>query len=209
MRRIYLTRHGESKWNKFKKIQGQQDIDLTSKGKNQAKILAKRLKQEDIDIIFSSDLTRAYDTAQIVGNEINVDIIKLEELREIKFGPWEGVRTEELVNNYGEEYKLWLKTPHKFKFENIETVKELINRAYKALDIILDNNDFENILIVSHGTFLKAILLVLLDLDISSFSKFAIDNVSLSIVECREYNNVLKLFNDTNHLREVYTYNDR
>ncbi len=208
MKKLYLTRHGESKWNVLKKVQGQQNIDLTQKGIKQAEKLAKRLKNQRIDAIYSSDLSRAYETAKIVGAENKINVIKLEELREIKFGPWEGLELEEILNNYYEEYKLWLKTPHKLNLENVETVEELKERAKKALDIILSNKELDNVLIVSHGAFLKAILLVLLDLDISSFSKFSLNNVSLSIVEFRQYNNVLKLFNDTNHLREDKVYND-
>ncbi|HLR34391.1 MAG TPA: histidine phosphatase family protein [Tissierellales bacterium] len=208
MKKIYLTRHGESKWNVLKKVQGQQNIDLTQKGIKQAEKLAKRLNNQEIDAIYSSDLSRAYETAKIVGAENKINIVKLKELREIKFGPWEGLDIEEIINNYGEEYKLWLKTPHKLKLEKVETVEELKERAKKALDIILSNKELENVLIVSHGAFLKAILLVLLDLDISSFSRFSLNNVSLSIVEFRQYNNILKLFNDINHLREDNVYND-
>jgi len=208
MKKIYLTRHGESKWNVLKKVQGQQNIDLTQKGIKQAEKLAKRLNNQEIDAIYSSDLSRAYETAKIVRAENKINIVKLKELREIKFGPWEGLDIEEIINNYGEEYKLWLKTPHKLKLEKVETVEELKERAKKALDIILSNKELENVLIVSHGAFLKAILLVLLDLDISSFSRFSLNNVSLSIVEFRQYNNILKLFNDINHLREDNVYND-
>lgn len=202
MKRIYLTRHGESKWNRLRKIQGQQDIELTSKGIKQAEKLAKRLKTVNLDSIYTSDLSRAYETANIISRENPTNIVKLKELREIKFGPWEGLEIEELANNYNEEFKLWLKSPHELKLENVETVEELKHRANKALSIILKDKEFKNILIVAHGAILKAILLVLLDLEINSFSKLSIDNVSLSIVEFREYNNVLKLFNDINHLRE-------
>ncbi len=202
MKKLFLTRHGESKWNKLKKVQGQQDIKLTSKGIKQAEKLAKRLNNQNIDAIFTSDLSRAYETAKIIRAENITDIIKMKELREIQFGPWEGLSMEELVTNYEAEYKLWLKTPHKLNLENVETVHELKKRAKRALDIILENRDLENILIVAHGAILKAIFLVLLDLEDSSFSKFTLDNVSLSVVEFRQYNNVLKLFNDTNHLWE-------
>src|SRR5699024_2883573 len=208
MKKIYLTRHGESKWNVLKKVQGQQNIDLTQKGIKQAEKLAKRLNNQEIDAIYSSDLSRAYETAKIVGAENKINIVKLKELREIKFGPREGLDIEEIINNYCEEHKLWLKTPHKLKLEKVETIEELKERAKKALDIILSNKELENVLIVSHGAFLKAILLVLLDLDISSFSRFSLNNVSLSIVEFRQYNNILKLFNDINHLREDNVYND-
>src|SRR5699024_2707808 len=126
-----------------------------SKGIKQAEKLAKRLNNYKFDTIYTSDLSRAYETAKIISRENTSNIVKIKELREIKFGPWEGLGIEELINNYSEEYKLWLKNPHELKLKNVETVQELKDRAKKALDIILKTKDSENILIVAHGAILK------------------------------------------------------
>ena len=74
MQKLYLVRHGQSEWNYQKKVQGQQDTILTEQGRIQAKKLGHRLKKENIDAIYSSDLKRAYETANIIGKEINLEV---------------------------------------------------------------------------------------------------------------------------------------
>jgi len=204
MKKIYLARHGESLWNTLKMIQGQKDVPLTEKGIKQAKLLGKRLKDEKIDKIYSSDLLRAYETARIVGEIINVEVIPCKEFREINFGIWEGMSNEELNKLYKKEYELWLREPEKLILEGAETLYDLQNRAISGINKIInaENNNLNNILIVSHSATIKAIILGLLDMNISYFKNLALGNVSLSVIEFRKYNMVLELFNDMNHIKE-------
>lgn len=204
MKKIYLARHGESIWNTLKMIQGQKDVPLTEKGINQAKLLGKRLRDEKIDKIYSSDLLRAYETAKIVGEIIDVEVTVSKEFREINFGIWEGMSNEELYKNYKEEYELWLRQPEKLILEGAETLYDLQNRAISGINKIINTEDsnIDNILIVSHSATIKAIILGLLGMDISYFKNLVLGNVSLSIIEFRKYNKVLELFNDMSHIKE-------
>lgn len=203
MKRIYLVRHGESEWNIIKKIQGHKDTQLTPKGLNQAKLLGKRLKEDNIKIdrIYSSDLTRAYKTAQIIAENLNLDVTPMKEFREISFGIWEGMTNDEIIKNYKKEQILWRNEPEKLHVKGAETLEELQKRAMKGINKII-HQDVKNILVVSHSATLKTIILGMLGIDLNFFKNLTISNVSLSIIELRDYNNVLKLFNDTNHLKE-------
>ena len=202
MQKLYLVRHGQSEWNYQKKVQGQQDTILTEQGRIQAKKLGHRLKKENIDAIYSSDLKRAYETANIIGKEINLEVTPVESFREIAFGHWEGKNIDYLNKSNEKEHLIWLKEPHKFKMEGAETLHEIQKRAMMGVNLILDKNPGKNILIVSHGTTLKTIILGLLDMEIKYYNKLTLGNVSLTVVEFRDYNRVLKLLNDTCHLRE-------
>ena len=202
MQKLYLVRHGQSEWNYQRKIQGQQDILLTEEGKLQAKKLSHRLKSENIDVIYSSDLKRAYETANIIGKELNIDVTPMKSFREIAFGHWEGKEIEKLNVINEKEHLIWLKEPHKFKMEGAETLYEIQKRAMDGVNLVLDENPGKNILIVSHGTTLKTIILGLLDMEVKYYNKLTLGNVSLTIIEFRDYNKVLKLLNDTCHLRE-------
>ncbi|MCF6463246.1 histidine phosphatase family protein [Clostridium sp. Cult1] len=202
MKKIFLVRHGESKWNVLKKIQGQQDIPLTNKGIEQANLIGNRLINEKIEKIYSSDLSRAFTTAKIIGNKLNLDIIPMKEFREINFGVWEGITNEIMNTKYSNELILWRKEPDKLRIEGAETLKELQHRAMKGINKIINDDTINNFLIVSHSATLKTIILGLLDIDLVSFKNLTINNVSLSIIEIREYNRVLKLFNDTSHIEE-------
>lgn len=202
MKKIYLVRHGESEWNVLKKIQGQKNISLTQKGIEQAKLIGNRLINEKIDKIYSSDLSRAYKTATIIGNIIECDVTSIEELREINFGVWEGLTNDEIMNKYSSDLILWRKEPEKLNLNGAETLKELQTRAIKRLNKLIYDENINNVLIVSHGVTLKTIILGLLDISLSNIKNLTLNNVSLSIVEFREHNKVLKLLNDTYHIKE-------
>lgn len=200
--RLYLVRHGQSEWNLHSKMQGVQDIDLTYTGVKQAELLARRLKNEKIDCIYSSNLKRAYITAQIIGKELGLDVQKSSEFREMSFGIWEGLTSKEINELYKDLYSLWKANPVKANIEKGETLEEVQKRMVKNTLKIVEENKGKNILIVSHGTSIKALILGLLEVDLSFYPKFRLDNTSLSIIDVKEDGKtVLVLFNDTCHLR--------
>lgn len=201
MTRIFLIRHGQSEWNHLNKIQGQKNTLLTELGKKQALYLGNRLIDEKIDIIYTSDLNRAYNTAEIISKKINKPLIVNESIREINFGLWEGLTIEDIKNHYKDEYSIWLKEPDKLNIQGFENLISLQERAMKSINEIISENHGKNIAIVSHGAILKTMILGLLSIDISHYKNISLSNVSLSIIECRDFNNVLMLFNDVSHLK--------
>ena len=204
MKKIYLIRHGESQWNTLKKIQGQKDIPLTNKGREQAALAGKKLSEMNIDVIYSSDLKRASETANIIGKIIGIEPIYNKNLREINFGIWEGLSNDSMNHKYREEVYLWRKEPEKLNIQGAENLYQVQKRTMNFLNPILTNEKDENILIVSHGVTLKTIILNILNMDLIYFKNLTIDNTGLSIIEFREYNRVLKLFNDISHLKEKF-----
>ncbi len=198
--RIYFVRHGESEWNIINKVQGQKNSLLTENGKLQAAKLANRLKNHDIDIIYSSDLTRAYETALTIANEKNMIPIKNSNLQEMNFGIWEGELFNDILVEHKEDYLKWVKSPELLEIPKGETIHDLENRVGSEVKKIINVNKGKNILIVSHGTALKTMILSLLNTSLNNYKNLAMGNVSLSIVEVRDYNNVLITYNDTSHL---------
>lgn len=202
MKKIYLVRHGESQWNILKRMQGQNDIPLTQNGIIQANLIGNRLINEKIDKIYSSDLSRALNTAKIIGEKLNISVTPMKEFREIKFGPWEGINNEKILEDYYDEFIIWQTEPEKLKLKGAESIKEVQLRAMKGINKIINDEKYENILIVSHGVTLKTIILGLLDMSLVYFKNFTLNNVGLTIIENRDYNRVLKLLNDTSHTKE-------
>jgi len=201
--RLFLIRHGQSEWNKLNLIQGQKNTILTDLGKRQAMSLGHRLESENIDTIYTSDLSRAYTTAKIISDIINKPLVSSEFLREINFGPWEGLSIQKIRDDYSYEYSIWNKEPHKLNMNGAETLKALQERSMGYINDIIYNNKGKNIAIVSHSATLKAIILGLLSINISHYKNISLSNVSLSIIECRTYNNVLTSLNDVSHLKEL------
>lgn len=152
---IYLVRHGETDWNTQHKLQGHTDIPLNETGKSQAKALQKVLLKEKIDAVFSSDLKRAVETAEILSSHLPLTVIKDEALRERKFGPFEGLTVAE----YKEQYKnLTGQNNHPFQgpfeekwHEEVESTPEVLNRVFTFISGQIKLHPEKTLLIVSHG----------------------------------------------------------
>ena len=94
--KIFVTRHGQTEWNALGKIQGRKDIELNEIGREQAEMTRKKLMNEKIDLIISSSLKRAKETAEIINKEFNVEILEDKRLVERGFGDFEGITKLEL-----------------------------------------------------------------------------------------------------------------
>ncbi len=199
---LYLIRHGETIWNCEKKTQGCTDIKLTKKGLMQAELLGDRLKRsnKEFNNIYTSTLNRCTETAKIIGDRLNLSIKKLYSLRELEFGNWEGLTIDEINRKFPDAYLSWRNKPHKTQIPNGESLVKLQNRCLKAVNKIINEEKNGNVIIVSHGTAIKTILLGILGLDLKHFYKITLNNASLNIIELREYGPVLVKLNDTNHL---------
>lgn len=201
MTKFYLIRHGETEWNIQNRYQGATDIPLSSVGKLQTQAIANRMKDYEVDAIYSSDLSRAFATAKSIAKEKNLDVYTLPQLREINFGEWEGYTISELERLYGEEYKRFFLEPHKYPFPGEGSMEAVQMRIKKAVDIITSNHDNKKIVIVSHGGILKVLIMTLLELDLSFYKSFWLGNTSLSILDKKDTGKwVLSLLNDRCHL---------
>ncbi|KKQ25018.1 MAG: hypothetical protein US40_C0004G0056 [Candidatus Roizmanbacteria bacterium GW2011_GWC2_37_13] len=155
---LYLVRHGETDWNARKLIQGHKDIPLNEKGRVQAKKLADELKGIDFDKIYSSDLKRASQTAEIIAQERNLKVITSSNLRERDFGIFVG-RTF-----VGEKNLIKLiKTLQKSTKEDsrIENDKNLLKRFAGYIKKISKNNLGKIILVATHAGTIRALLVSL------------------------------------------------
>ena len=150
---IWITRHGQTNWNTMKKLQGQTDIELNETGMKQAKVTANLVKNEKIDLIITSPLKRASETARIINESFNVPIIKDERLMERNFGKCEGTTKDDrkdLKRIYPEINDVWNYNKD-INFNDMETMKEFCNRIYEFLDETIRKYKDKNILIVTHG----------------------------------------------------------
>ncbi|UVI33027.1 histidine phosphatase family protein [Paenibacillus spongiae] len=141
--RIGFVRHGTTDWNAERRAQGQSDIPLNAAGRIQAHALSERLKNEQWDVIFSSDLSRAKETADIVAAALGVSIHTDPRLREIHKGETEGTTLEERVTRWGEH---WEKMPL-----GMEDEQSAAARGTSFIAEIAEAFRGKSILVVSHG----------------------------------------------------------
>ncbi|MBS4199163.1 histidine phosphatase family protein [Bacillus sp. FJAT-49732] len=143
MTQIVLIRHGITDWNTERRAQGQSDIPLNEEGRQQARALASRLKSEKWDLIFSSDLSRAKETADILAKTLGLDVQTDHRLREMHKGETEGTTLEERINRWGSKWEsLSL---------GIEDDKSITRRGTSFLSEIMKTYKGKRILVVSHG----------------------------------------------------------
>lgn len=158
---IYIVRHGETIWNKEKRLQGSTDIELGERGIELAHKTGVALMDTKIDVIFSSPLKRAHKTAELIRNNRDIEIITDDRIRELNFGVSEGKRYEDLYQDENCYFKHFFTQPELYKpSENGESLDHLIDRASQFMaDVIEPLADIhERVMIVAHGAMNKAIM---------------------------------------------------
>jgi probable phosphoglycerate mutase len=149
---IYLIRHGESEGNRLRFFLGHSDLDLTEKGHEQAERTAEFLDSINADVIYSSDLKRAYNTALHTAKRKGMEIIKSKNLREVFAGEWENRSFDELLIEYKDEYSVFRDNIGRAHPTGGESVAELQTRFVSELKRIALENEGKSVLVFTHAT---------------------------------------------------------
>jgi len=160
---LHLIRHGETNWNKERRVQGQSESHLTNLGIQQAKELGQRIGHLEFDRIYCSSSLRTRQTAEHAFSKSTTEINYLDELREIFLGPWEGHLYEELAETEPESHRHFWEQLHLFRVNGAESFFELQQRAIDAVAEIeaahrTDSVSSRKVAIVSHGALIKSYL---------------------------------------------------
>ncbi|HMU93602.1 MAG TPA: alpha-ribazole phosphatase [Anaerolineales bacterium] len=200
--KLYLTRHGQTDWNTAGRYQGQSDTPLNETGLRQAEQIAKRLSKETIHAIYSSDLSRAANTAQSIADFHALEIKKDSRWRELSFGDWEGMTYQEMSASSPELFEAWMKDPLTISTPNGETLAQLAERVKAAFNEIKREHKDQTVLVVAHSGSLQSLLSVTLGVDLNRYWQFRISQASLSEMNVYEDSVVLNLLNDISHFQE-------
>lgn len=190
MKKIYLIRHGETEWTLSGQHTGLTDIALTQNGKQQAHLLAQKLKGHKFQAIFVSPLKRAYETCQIAGFAEQAIIDP--RLMEWNYGDYEGLTSKQIqVDN-----------PHWNIFNNGaphgESVADIAQRIRNLLHSFQElNND---IAVFSHGHFLRALAVSFIELEIEKGKHFSLFPGAVCILTQEKTSPAISLWNDISHL---------
>ena len=150
--KFYVTRHGEAVWNVHNKICGRTDVELTEKGREQAGELAERVKDYDIDLIITSPLQRAFETAQTVANKCRIPLQIDDRLIEQHYGIFEGKDRQD-------EGFLANKRQFAYRYpEGGESMMQMAYRVYGFIEDVKKNYPKKNVLIVCHGGVCRCLL---------------------------------------------------
>jgi len=202
---LYLIRHGESEGNVRDDLWEWTDCSLTARGRAQMERLADRLRTEPLDVIYSSTMRRARESAEILAASTRAPIIYVDWLREMNFGDLDLMTMDEVNRIYP---GLWERplTSWEDGYPNGETVRTFYDRVTTGVKSLLaDPHGPAHMALLGHGGSLEMVLMFLLDMTVFPLWRFDIGNGSLSIIHIKQViqdvHPVLALLNDTSHWR--------
>lgn len=200
---LYITRHGETQWNKAGKMQGWKNSDLTEEGIQGAKKLGESLKDINFQCIYSSPQGRALDTAKYIRGDKDIEIVLLDSLKEMGFGLWEGIEHNKLQELYKEEYYNFWNRPELYKNHSGESFQELFKRVEESLNQIIEKHLEGNVLIVCHGVVLKVLYAIIKNKELKDlWEPPFMKNTSLTILKVEGNKREFILEADISHLKE-------
>lgn len=173
---LYITRHGETSWNYENKILGRTDIPLNERGKEQARILAEKLKNVQIDVIIASPLSRALETAACIAETKGLEVFTDERLMEIDFGIFEGM--DRGNNEYQASKREYFKT-----YPSGESFLQLTGRICCCLELLKEKYPDKKVLLVSHGGVCRIIHNLFCDMENEEFVTYTFPNCGLEKFE--------------------------
>ena len=183
--KIYLVRHGETDWNQAGLLQGQTDIALNVQGLEQAHDAAERLKKVPFEIAFCSPLIRAKRTAEIIIGDRKITLTTDERLRELNFGPWEGVDIRTIRDAASQPFT----NPGSYiPPVGAESFAQLYHRSGEFVDQVLLplEGTYETVLVVAHGGVNRSILNPVLNIPVDDFWRVHMGNCATAIFDCTD-----------------------
>jgi broad specificity phosphatase PhoE len=197
--RVYIVRHGETDYNATGRWQGALDIPLNAQGRQQAALLAQWLvaQGETIDRIYTSDLTRAHETAEIIAKVYNLEVEKDLRLRETNVGVFQGLTNHEIDTQYGDIRHAWNNDDH-YVLPNGESRMQVHDRMMEVWKDWTNTLPLRHLMIVSHGGAIRWLLRGLFpEIDHEAYH---LPNTSLTIVQRTQTGWVLERVGTVIHL---------
>ncbi len=170
MTELLLVRHGETNWNAERRWQGRDDPPLNAVGRQQAEQLAADLDGERLDAVYTSDLRRALETAEIVAHRLDLPVRPLGLLREIDVGSWSGLTREVLEARFPEQLARHLES-WGTGWEDGETPAQLTERTLVAARQIASEHPAGRVLVVTHGGVLRALSAIAHEVPFDDFTR--------------------------------------
>jgi 2,3-bisphosphoglycerate-dependent phosphoglycerate mutase len=181
--RLCIVRHGETAWNAEHRVQGQLDVPLNAIGQAQAQAAAKVLQREKFDAIYSSDLSRARQTAAPAANLLSMEIAVDQALRERHYGIFERLTYAEVKARFPEDYARFEARDPEYAFRTGESLKDFSARSISAITKIVNQNGDRSILVFTHGGVLDKLYRFVTGLPLSAPRDFGIPNAGLNRID--------------------------
>jgi broad specificity phosphatase PhoE len=177
-----LMRHGETRWNREGRVMGRNPVELSENGRAQVEAAVALARTLQPDLIVTSPLVRARQTAEIIAAGVgSIEITEDPTIAEVSYGRWEGMTYHELIND--PHYAVYRESPVDYPTPGGETIPQVQARGVAAIHRAVQANPGHRILFVSHGDIIRTVLCYFLGLELKFFHRVRIDNAALSGVQ--------------------------
>ena len=206
MTKFYIIRHCEAEGNVKRIFQGSTDMDISELGAQQLEFLGKRFESVDVDVIYSSPLTRAKKTAHAIADRKGMEVKVFEGLREVCGGVIDGNPIFESFKKYPHLADAWDNHPQDFAPENGEPMRDAYERIWAAVSEIVKENKGKSIVATAHGGVIRCLMCRLLYQDINRLKDVPwTENTAITLVEFQDDLSYKIVFSNNHlHLPEKY-----
>ncbi len=189
MTHLILVRHGQTDWNKNGRIQGELDIPLNADGRRQIQAILSGLAHlkgvKNIDALYSSQLSRSWETAEEIGKIFGLKVKRLKELNELNQGVWQGLLEKLIMKRYKKLYAIWKESPLATKPPKGEGLKEASDRVIDSVKEIVGRHKGQAVCIVTHEIVSALIKSHYKKTDINKIWQNLPKNASLEVIEVK------------------------
>ena len=198
---LILVRHGETAWNRERRLQGHIDVALNEEGLWQARAVARALAVERLDALYSSDLTRARQTAQAIALASGLTLTQEAALRERSYGVFEGVPLAALAQRFPREHEEWRQRVPDAVIAGAETLRAFTARVESILLTLAERHVGQTVVVVTHGGFLDAAYRIAAGIGIEQERRWDLLNASVNRIRREGAHWRVRAWADVTHLQ--------
>lgn len=180
MLEIILIRHGQTDWNRDRRIMGHRPVPLNPHGRTEARRVARHLNKVPLDAVYTSPMLRAVETAEYLIEQRGLKPQLIADLAEINYGLWVGKTFDEVMVE--EAYAIYHRSPRRAQPPGGEKMTDVRSRAVRFIEGLRGKHRKGRVAVISHADVIKTILVHYLGMDLNDLMKFRIDNTSLSLL---------------------------
>ncbi len=206
MTRFIVVRHGETHWNVEARIQGQRDSPLTAMGLEQARAIAARLARDHFDVLVSSDLGRAMQTAAPIAEQCRLPILNDVRLRERAFGEGEGLTYVQVEQRWPNVFSRTLESDPDFIIPGGESRRQFHDRVHHAFEALVREHAGKRVAVVAHGGVLAALYRMVHSIPVGKPHKVPISNASYNAIAFTADAWSVETWDDVSHLPGVVPF---
>lgn len=197
---LIIIRHGQTKWNLEGRAQGHEDSPLTCEGVGQAVAVGRRLASMNLHALYSSDLGRAVQTANSIGEQTGLVVRVDPRLREQNLGVFEGLTAAERVRLHPEANEVWQSKDPDARIPEGESMRDRYELAVGCLEQLAADHPGRRVAIVTHGGILNAVFRRCMVLPLNGPRTFVIVNASVNVIRVKDGRWSLVTWGDVSHL---------